>query len=210
MRSVRAVGLLAVGVVVAMGGCSGEEPGTPVTPTAGESSSGSGSSSEVPSVANPLDISPFLENPCELVPRSAVSDLGYAEPGEPLTAEDSSAAALSGPGCVWGEQDSIRGIQLGIQTGNRKNGVGGLQGLYDAYQSGQYVYWEPTTVAGYPAAFLDAVDLRDRGTCSLSVGIADDLSFSVSGNGYTKQPTQACPDAKMVAEQVIATLKGGS
>jgi hypothetical protein len=42
------------------------------------------------------------------------------------------------------------------------------------------------------------------------VGIVDDLSFSVSADGYTKQPTQACPDAKLVAEQVIATLKGGS
>lgn len=40
-------------------------------------------------------------------------------------------------------------LTLTVQTGNREAGMGGLQGMYDAYQNGQFEYWEPTTVGDY-------------------------------------------------------------
>lgn len=193
-------------IVLLASGCSGQEPGTPIATETGGARDGR----DVPQVVNPLDMSAYLDNPCGLVPQKMVSRLGYVDPGEPDTGKTSSSAKLSGPGCSWTAPDSIKAVDINIQTGNRKNELGGLQGLFDAYERGQYVYWESTTVTGYPAAYNDAVDLRDSGVCSLSIGIADDLTFSVTAAGYTDQPNQACTDAEQVAEQVIATLKGGS
>jgi hypothetical protein len=151
-----------------------------------------------------------LDDPCALVPKDFLQKLGYVEPGKKQTGETESVAALVGPGCGWNESDGIKGVAVNIQTGNRENGLGGLQGLYDAYKRGQFAYWDPATISGYPAASANVSDLRDRGECVFIVGIEDDLSFTAHANGYDKEPQQACPDAKRVAEQVIATLKGGS
>ncbi|WP_091678797.1 DUF3558 domain-containing protein [Amycolatopsis marina] len=209
MRLTRvSLSLLVAGVCFALvGACSGEEPGTP---TVRQSTAGADAGGSVPRVGVPLDISTYLENPCSLVPQDFVASLGFPKEGRPDTGKDSSSAELAGPGCVWTVPDSIKGLDVNVQTGNQKNGLGGLQGLYDAYQRGQFSFWEPFSVSSYPAAYHDASDLRDSGVCNLAVGIKDDLTFSVTAAGYDKEPDQACPDAVRVAEQVIATLKGGS
>lgn len=189
-------------------GCSGAEPGSPVVPSVAASET---AADEVPKVPEPLDISSYLEDPCGLVSQDFLKSLDYeVKPGKKRTGDAESVAALVGPGCGWNESDGIRGVAVNIQTGNRENGLGGLQGLYDAYKRGQFEYWEPLTIDGYPAASANISDLRDRGECMLIIGIEDDLSFTAHAGGYTKQPQQACTDAKQVAEQVIATLKGGS
>lgn len=209
MNSIRmSLSLLATGICVALvGACSGDAPGTPTVP---QSTPGEGVGGNVPKVVAPLDISTYLEDPCGLVPQDVATGLGFPVPGRPDTGESSSSAALAGPGCVWTAPDSIKGLDVNIQTGNQKNGLGGLQGLHDAYQRGQYSFWEPFSVSNYPAAYHDASDLRESGVCNLAVGIKDDLTFSVTAAGYDKEPDQACPDAVQVAEQVIATLKRGS
>lgn len=207
MRSIRrAIGAGALVAVAALtASCSGTELGTPVSSSAVETSTVG-----VPGVPAPLDASEHLDDPCGLVPSDAMSALGYTEPGMAEDGETDSTAALAGPSYYWVFPDSAKSLGLYIQTGNQKNGQGGLQGLYDAYKRGQYAYWESTTVQNYPAAYSDVSDRRDRGRCSLMVGMADDLSFSVATNSYFDRPTQACTDTKQVAEQMIETLKGGS
>lgn len=102
-------------------------------------------------------------------------------------------------------------LSVNVQTENAKNGMGGMQGVYDAhFNTRQFSYLEPTEVDGYPAAFADGADLRDLGKTAISVGIADDMTFSVSigplGDGKQKEAEDG---ARTIAEAVIATLKGG-
>lgn len=207
MKSVRRVGLLlalasTLGLVL---GCAGEEPGTPVPTSAGVVSG-----SPVPEVSTPLDASGYLNSPCEIVAQNSLSKLGYTDTGQNRTEDSNGTSAISGPSCGWLHPDSAKTISVLLQTGNRENGLGGLDGNYRAYQQGQYAYWEPARIDGYPAAYSDISDMREQGRCRLIVGIADDLAFDVQASSYFDQPNQACIDAKQVAEQVIATLKGGS
>ncbi len=165
----------------------------------------------MPSVTAPLDPSAYLDDPCRLVPQETVAGLGYSDGGEVRDAEDDAGAALAGPGCLWEVSTGIRAIQLIIQTGARDDGNGGLRGGYEVYEEYDgFAYWEPTTVADHPAAFVDVRDQRDRGDCGMMVGLADDLSFFVTARGYAGEPDAACQDAETVAGQVIETLKGGA
>jgi hypothetical protein len=92
---------------------------------------------------------------------------------------------------------------VGFNTGNRN-------GLSDNYRAqDQFAYFEPTTVAGYPAVFSDRDDLRPQGLCIIVVGLTDTLTFSVSEDGELDQQG-ACDRAKQVAEAALTTLGGGS
>ncbi|WP_116045785.1 DUF3558 domain-containing protein [Amycolatopsis palatopharyngis] len=200
------VGVMLFVSALVFSGCSETGAGTPVVPTDKPNSE----SASVPEVAAPLDASRYLGNPCDLVPQNSMADLGYSEPGEKRTKETTATSIMAGPGCAWVVLDGIKSVAVFVHADNQSRGAGGLAALHENYKLGRFAYWEPETVDGYPAAFSDVSDQRDRGGCGLAVGIANDLSFSVSVQGYTKQPDQACADAKQVAEQVISTLKGGS
>ncbi|MEU6642199.1 DUF3558 domain-containing protein [Saccharomonospora sp. NPDC046836] len=186
-------------------GCSQSEPGT-ASPTASGSTT---ADSVVPAVDVPLDAAAYLNEPCRLVEQEFMHSIGYNEAGQAATEENNSTAALSGPGCDWDQSEGIAGLGFTIQTGNQTNGLGGLEGNYDAHIRGQYSFWEPTTVDQYPAAFSDLTDARAEGRCRIVVGIADDLSFAVTADGYD-EPTRACEDVEAVAGEIIQTLKRGS
>ncbi|TKG60447.1 DUF3558 domain-containing protein [Prauserella endophytica] len=205
-----AAAALMVGLLAA--GCATEEPGTPSASswTSSADNSTSASGGDVPQVSSPLDASAYLDRPCDLVPQTVMNELSYTEPGKALTADENSTAALSGPGCGWNVRGHGQSVVVGIQTGNQQDGMGGLQGIYDGYQDGQFEYYEPTTVDGYPAAFSDISDNRDRGSCAMYVGIADDLTYSVYAGPYGDDPDAACPVVEQVAGAVIETLKGGA
>ncbi|PRX49061.1 uncharacterized protein DUF3558 [Prauserella shujinwangii] len=164
----------------------------------------------MPPVSQELDATPYLTKPCELVPDTTLESLGFALPGEPLSAENESTADLVGPSCGWWLKPGNTLLSVGIQTGNREHGVGGLRGLRGGYERGQYAYWESTNIGGYPAAYYDIDDERQEGRCRLAVGIADDLTFSVSAGVYENEPQQACSTVEKVATDVIGTLKRGA
>lgn len=206
-----AVALAAVGVLVV--GCSQEETGTPqAQPSSSESSSASSSAPSeeqtVPAVQDPLGgaAEGFAKKPCELVKQSDVAGFGYSEPGQADTESTSSDGRWAGPQCVWFAGADMLGV--GIGTGNRDQGTGGLQGSYDSYKSNYYKRWEPTTVNGYPAAYT-GVDEPSSGNCMLVVGIADDLAFNVSTD-VTGTADEKCTTATKVARLVVDTLKKGS
>lgn len=183
---------------LALASCSSTEAGT-ATPAPG-------SEKVAPPVTDPLDAEPFLKDPCALVP----AELGYKNPKASLP-ENSSTARLAGPGCDWrGDVDDAT-LSVNIQTENAKNGMGGMQGVYDGhFVTGQYRYLEPVEVAGYPAAYADLSDLRDRGESTIRVGISEDVTFSVAlgplGDGKKAEVDKAI---HTVAEAVIKTLKAG-
>lgn len=185
------------------------EPGTSTSSPASPSTSSSDTAGEVPKVDNPLDPSAYLNNPCKLVSQSDMASLGYTEPGSANVEDGGDDDPFAGPSCSW-FAEGVEGIYVGIGTGNRDHGAGGLRSAYSNYQNGWNKYWEPTTINGYPAAFTDTHDFRSEGEYKLLVGIRDDLTIGVLTDGYVDDPDQAPEDIKTVAGMVIDTLKDGS
>nr|WP_245992868.1 DUF3558 domain-containing protein [Prauserella muralis] len=211
MRTVGAA-LAAAALGALLASCSATEPGSALPrsgASAPPSSTGVPGGPGVPAVSEPLDPSPYLDDPCKLAEPAALAELGYGEPGTKRTEETTDETLQGGPSCGW-FSDGAEGISVVIQTVNRERGTGGLGGVYESYKDGQRAYWEPTTVNGYPAAYTDKQDFRDQGECGIVVGIQDDLSFAVGTDGYVSDPERACADAQALAGVVIETLKGGA
>ncbi|MDI5975323.1 DUF3558 domain-containing protein [Amycolatopsis magusensis] len=209
MNKLKAVVLLVV-AAASLAACSGETGGKPrPVETAAPQGSPTGQPPDGPSIPDPLDASPFLGNPCDLTPQAKLSGLGYTEPGEPKT-EDDVAKVLAGPSCHWRGTEPGVGMTVQVQTGNRDAGIGGVAGLEKAKQSRQLGFLEQTEgIGGYPAFFAGQSDRRATGTCALAVGIADDLTFTVTSLGY-QGAQDSCDNSAGVAAIVIDTLKGGA
>jgi hypothetical protein len=85
----------------------------------------------------------------------------------------------------------------------------GLQALYA--RRTEQLYFEETTVMGYPAVFAnEGVDRTDRGHCVLNVGVHDNLVFYAAaqtvGELGTKPPQDACTVATNAATAVVQEL----
>lgn len=206
MRLPARVTVGAVASVLLLAGCSPEKTGT-ATPAPSESSAGSASANpDVPKVPAPLDPAKYVTQPCAVVPSSTLSSLRFTEQGAPQQQDDGLGAA--GPGCAWKISGEGMNLVVVIGTGNRDNGLGGLAGLYQAHESGQFPFLEKAPdVEGYPAIYIDKRDRRPIGNCSLDVGIADDLAVAVHAGGYEGQQ-DSCAAAQQVAAAMITTLKG--
>ncbi len=92
---------------------------------------------------------------------------------------------------------------------NAERGVGGLEGLRSLYEQGRYRLWEETSVAGYPAAHFGVTDARSKNDYNITMGIADDMAFSVTAISFRDNPAMACQVTSEVAADVIKTLKEG-
>lgn len=206
MNKLTAVTLL-VAAAATLTACTGETGGKPKpAESAGSSAAAQPGGRQI---ADPLDVSKYLGNPCDLTPLAKLSAAGYTEPGEPKT-EDDVAKVLAGPSCHWSGAEPGVGMTVQVQTGNRDNGIGGVAGLEKAKQSRQLGFLEQTEdVGGYPAFFAGQSDRRATGSCGLAVGVADDLTFTVTSLGY-QGAQDSCDNSVRVAGIVIDTLKGGA
>ncbi|WP_329047560.1 DUF3558 domain-containing protein [Amycolatopsis sp. NBC_01488] len=177
-------------------------------PSASAAAGTSSADPDVPKVAHPLDAGKYATDPCGLVPKDLLATLRYTDAGEPHQAGDT-PLTKAGPSCAWKIQGEGIGAQVILGTGNRDNGAGGLAGQYAAYRSGKVVRFleRAPDVEGYPAIYFDAADERSMGTCTMAVGIADDLSFSVQAQGYQGQD-DSCGTATQLSAAVIKTLQG--
>lgn len=189
--------------------CSADTDGV-AQPATGELSALKSSAAPERRVSDPLDITPYLSLPCDLVSPEMLEELGTS-PGEatPRLPEDDEIAAETGPGCSWSGEDE-GSVGVNINSGNKERGVGGLRGHEIMRDQGWYDLWEETSVAGYPAVYMGISDSRHRGDCGLVVGIADDMTFGVSAASFRENPQKACQVAAEVAADVIGTLKAGS
>lgn len=159
-------------------------------------------------ISEPLDISAYLSNPCGLVSAEKLGELGFSSSdGEPHFPEDDELASQTGPNCIWVEQENSS-ISVILPSKNTERGVGGLEGLRALHEQGRYRLWEETSVAGYPAAYFGVSDARSSGDCNITVGIADDMAFSVAASSFRDNPAMACQVADEVAVDVIENLKG--
>lgn len=188
--------------------CSGENPGTPQpTPSTGAADgSAPPVDPKVPRVAVPLDVSAFESDPCKTVPEAVATELDYLDPGVPRTGPEDVEKA--GPACSWMIKGKGKSVQVILGTGNRAKGTGGLAGIYQAKAAGKMPFVEPAPeIEGYPVVHAGLSDRRATGSCGLTVGIADDLTFAALASGYEGEQ-DSCGTAQQLAAAVIKTLKG--
>lgn len=190
-------------LLTAAAGCASpsanEEPRA--NDSGGVSQSGSAAASlAVPTVPHKLDASRYITAPCSVLSSEQLSSFGMSGPGDRDTS--SGFARYAGPTCGWTNREAMTGIGVGFTTANRN----GLADLYRGHANGQFAYFEPITVEGYPGVLADLTDSRDNGTCDANVAVNDHLTFVAhlsGGNG-----PQSCEDAKRLAAAVLRTIEG--
>ncbi len=185
--------LLAVAVLT---GCTSGNSGTP-TPATGSATTGPTSSAvaAAPPVAHPLDASKVLGQPCTALTASDLTGLNI------VNAISKPKSDANGSQCSWAG-DSGGSLSIGWETAD-------TNGLSDVYaKSSTIAYWQPTTVAGYPAAYGDALsDQRSQGVCVIDTAVSDKLYFDAQFNNPLN-PGQSCTLAAQAAADVIKNLGG--
>ena len=192
------VAALAWAVVAACASCSETTEGTPVAAPPGPPPPPVPVAYGAPPVTSPLNASAYLTQPCSILTGEQLTSLGFPPQGKPDT--HSGPADIAGPACTW--QNEQRTTQAAFITANKN----GLSDIYRGHQQGDFQFWQPTTIAGYPAVFNDPTDLRSVGACGLNVGISDTLTILVAVEGSDTDP---CAPARQAAAMVIDTLKAG-
>lgn len=189
--------------------CSNTAKGNPVpittTDPTSETTSGANEPSDDPSadappVENPLDLTQFLPQPCTVLTQSQLTAFDVTRPGTPTTT--GSTAEKVGPFCSWPAQESGT-ISVGFLTVNE----GGMANIY--HNRDDFEYFEPTTVDGYPGVFAESVDLRDRGSCNIIIGVSDTTTFRAAVQGRL-DAKKSCDRAEQVAEAALATIRSES
>lgn len=187
-----------------LAGCDGGEPGTPTAtntdaPTSTPAATPSNAAGKAPRVANPLDASAFVKDPCK--------SLSDAQQDEFAMDDGKLDAKASDPICSWRSGPSKVSIGVWFVAEH----ADGLSNVYALKNSGYWDkgYFQPAEVSGYTAVFVDTNDGRDEGMCVLSVGVRDELYFTVHV-GTNEQGEDGCVAAENVAAAVIETIKGGA
>lgn len=190
----------ALAIAIGLGGCTSQAPGEP----SGTNKPTTTSPNPVPAITHPLDADPFIDRPCDLLPRKWTAQQGF-EKGKLQKQQP----GLAGPACSWDApigSDTAEGyVQVIILTQPRDAGVGGVRGLNSTRS--QYGFFQLTNVDGYPAAYADGADQRAAGTTQLGLGVEDDLAIMIVADLFEREPQRSEPLAKAAAKQILKTLK---
>lgn len=214
MRSGVALTGSALAAVLALSACAAEQAGkaqpaggatTESSPSAAPGNGGSDASlphSGAPKVANPLDVSEFLNDPCRTLTRDqVVNELGLKPNGEKKDEP-------FGPRCRWGDPAKGSAADVFFLTGFDE----GLSQVY-ATRDNAKVFYPMEPIGGYPMVVAMTADSRDLGSCVTNVGLSDKLSVQISARVSRERrgELKPCEDgARMVAELAITTMKRGS
>ncbi|MFJ8910812.1 DUF3558 domain-containing protein [Amycolatopsis sp. NPDC102389] len=188
--------LLAAAASLLTGGC-----GTQVTGTATTSvpSSARLPSDGAPAVTIPITDTAAVEaDPCSAIPTAEIEAIGGK-------VERSELEALTmGKACAWIFQEGANTVSAGLVTGNKD----GLSALYSQNAAGGLTTFKPVNpVNGYPAVIY-ANGGEGRGTCTLAVGVRDDLVYTVIPRLGDDHPSSSdpCGMATKVAAAAIRNL----
>jgi hypothetical protein len=186
-------------VSLIVGGCASSQVGNPI-PADGVVTSGV-SLPPAPPVPAPLSVAAVVNNACSLLSADQLQAMGFtAATTKALPEKDS-----IGVGCGWTD-DSIgqTGAQIGVDLQTVLT-----HGLRDIYvQKKDMAYWQPVTVAGYPAVIADHLDSRPQGNCRMDLGVTDTDVLLVDYQGDVG--SQPCVKVQALAAAVVRALKGGA
>lgn len=191
-----------------LAGCS-DEGGTPSTtsqPPTATSQPGAGlPHSGAPKVTSPIaDTSKWEADPCSAISETQLSALGIE-----MRKFEPDLEGASGPVCDWALEP------YGSFSGGFGSEVNsdGLSRVYQNKNAGKFgVFTELSPVEGHPAVRAEQRDESNEGLCSVSVGLRDDLEYSVvvtfdAENPQAKDPCKAAQD---IAALAVQTMKGGA
>lgn len=201
--------LLGLATVVTLTSCTTPSAGEP-TPETSSAPSGTSESDEpdgddlpshgAPKVENPLDVSEFEEEPCKSLTQQQAQDLNVPE-SQP---DENQFGKL----CRWGSPEILSGnLTVGFMSEVKR----GLSSVYEENEKDRLKYFEKLPkIEGYPAVAWDTGHADPLGTCAVSVGVADELSFVIilqlsDANVGHKDP---CDTAATVASLVLQNMKG--
>lgn len=154
-----------------------------------------------PAVPNPLDTSTFQQNPCQMLTSAQSQELNVGTSGKPYD------EAL-GKGCEWRNEDTQGSATLAFLDKDPR----GLSALYRADKEGKWAYFEELpSIEGFPAVIRDIIDRRPEGSCSLVVGVSDEIAFGTvlqlsTANVGKKDP---CAVGAQVAGMALQTMQSG-
>ena len=191
------VSTAAIALALSVVSCANKQSGSP-NPAFG-SSVASVSTSGAPQVAQPLNVSNYVKDPCQLLSAAQLQTISFTLTNKPTT--DKSSAL--GAGCDW--HDHHTGAHVGVAW--QSNYTNGLNDLYA--KKGEEKYFIPTQVEGYPAVYASESDDRPTGTCTLNVGPTNTSMFFVLTDAPPDQKTTACDIAQKAAGLAIDTMKNG-
>jgi hypothetical protein len=137
----------------------------------------------------------MIADPCSALTSADLARLNMTDP------ISEGGPDATGAQCAWSGTNNP-GVAVGWLTPSPN----GLSDLY--VKSDTIAYWQPTTVAGYPAAYGDSIsDGRAQGDCVINVAVTDRLYFDVE---FTNpfNAGQSCALAAQAAADVIKNLGG--
>lgn len=201
--------IAALGLTV-LAGCAqdGEAVPAPPAPPSGspQSSAPETPSDGAPKVQKPIDSAAFEADPCSAISTQQLQSIGL----QVKEAKPDLDPAI-GPGCDWTIAGNAEGGSIGgtFQVEN----TGGLGSFYRDSQQGELgLFEEISPIEGQPAIAYGRKDDRNRGQCSVAVGLRDDLVYVASIGVSPKNPFRAdpCSAGQQVATMAVQTLRGGS
>lgn len=204
----RAVVLL---TAAALAACTATVTGTPTPAPPRQSAAADGLPPGVPKVANPIDISRFLQAACTMLtpPQLAVFK---------VRAAGHSRTDGLGQVCDWDDGGGPSGMTL--TTGFVTSG-GGLSGTY-ANRNNIRGFRELPPIDGFPAVIANIGGTKDEanGICSIDVGASDTVVVTIvvqiSGDEVGRTPRRTCHEVAELdchrgeAEAVRAAATAGA
>jgi hypothetical protein len=208
-RGVRLLATLLVGAV--LGGCTTTSAGDPGPAPTGQSETESIPSSSTdepetlpsdgaPKVTSPLEASSIEQDPCQALTQAQAKELNVTYPGKPFKGNFGNA-------CEWlGPNNNGGNATIDFLSDEPR----GMSAVYRSKNNGEFAFFEELEpVAGHPMAAYGTSDSREKGgTCSVAVGLTDELVFIVflglsRANIGHKDP---CATASQVGEMMLTTM----
>ncbi|MGW5699917.1 DUF3558 domain-containing protein [Amycolatopsis japonica] len=195
VRSTIFLSLVAIAAAM-LSGCGEKDQNTQSPPTKPSSPSNS-----APAVPNPINDTTRVEtDPCSAVPTATIEEIGGKV--ERLRTVE----LAGGLNCSWLFLEAPSTVSAGLVVGNKD----GLSALYAQNSTGGLTTFRPVEPVGGHPAVIYANGSEGTGTCTLAVGVRDDLVYTViphlsSGNPMVSDP---CGMATRVAAAAIKNLQG--
>ena len=155
-----------------------------------------------PKVENPIDVSHFEQNPCEVLTPEQANTLN-------VDPEGTRADITFGTGCMWRNPESGGGTIISFLS-KVKNG---LSDTYRSHSRGEFTYFDPIEdLEGFPAVAWATDTEKPTSACSITVGITDQLAIQTQtelsrNNVGHKDP---CEAGALATGKMLATMKAAS